>query len=580
MGIKSLPVYSVYQLTRHFPERIYKMMRALAGLCLAALLVETGFGQSTDPKPTFDVADVHISPRTTTPVFRTSFRGERYEVHNATMLDLIRTAYSIDAEKVSGGPSWLEYYRFDIAALAPRDTTQDKIKLMLQSLLAERFKLAVHNDTKPIAGFVLSVGKGKPKLKEADASGKTGCQTQPVQLPPPTPGQINVPMIGISCHNITMEAFVTELKGTAGAGYITNAVVDSTGLKGAWDFDYKLTSKFLLQLVGTDGAVTLSDAMDKQLGLKLEEQKLPTAVIVVDQVDQKPGDNPPEVAKKLPPPPLAEFEVADIKPTNIGAPLQTLIAGGIGVQTGGRVNLPGAILPLKQLIALAWNLNTTDDIPGAPKWLDSARYDIIAKLPASFISANGAVPPLQDLGPMLQAMLIDRFKMKFHFEDRMVTAYSLVSAKPKLKKADPSNRTGCKQGNTGVLFLNNNNGGLTVPPSTVTCQNMTMSQFAEQLQGLATAYVHFPVIDVTGLEGGYDFSFSYSPISESQLAQLRSSFAAAQGPAGGAAGASDPSGGTSIFDAVEKQLGLKLEAQKRTYPVFVIDHIDEKPTDN
>src|SRR5436305_5923646 len=113
------------------------MMRVLAGLCLAALLIATGFGQSTEPKPTFDVTDVHVSARTTNPVFRTSFRGERYEAHNATMLDLIRTAYSMDADKVAGGPSWLEYDRFDITALAPRNTTQDDTKLMLQSLLAE-----------------------------------------------------------------------------------------------------------------------------------------------------------------------------------------------------------------------------------------------------------------------------------------------------------------------------------------------------------------------------------------------------------------------------------------------------------
>src|SRR5215510_11490188 len=115
-----------------------------------------------------------------------------------------------------------------------------------------------------------------------------------------------------------MERFVTELKGIAGGGYISNAVVDSTGLKGTWDFDFKFTNRGLLPIAGSSG-VPLSDAIDKQLGLKLEEQKLPTAVIVVDQVDEMPSPNPPDLAQKLPPLPPAEFEVADIKPTNTSA---------------------------------------------------------------------------------------------------------------------------------------------------------------------------------------------------------------------------------------------------------------------
>src|SRR2546428_12856721 len=166
------------------------MMRVFAGIMSAALLSGAAFSQTTDPRPTFEAADVHVSPRGTNTNFRTSLRGERYEVHNASMVDLIRTAYSVDAEKVVAGPNWLEFDRFDVTALVPPNTPQPKLKLMLQSLLADRFKLVVHNDTKPVLGFVLSMGKGKPKLKEADASGKTGCQPQPLPPPAPTPGQI------------------------------------------------------------------------------------------------------------------------------------------------------------------------------------------------------------------------------------------------------------------------------------------------------------------------------------------------------------------------------------------------------
>jgi uncharacterized protein (TIGR03435 family) len=158
-----------------------------------------------------------------------------------------------------------------------------------------------------------------------------------------------------------------------------------------------------------------------------------------------------------------------------------------------------------------------------------------------------------------------------------VNAFTLVAAKPKLKNADPTGRTGCKTANaTSGAAASTPFGGINLPGRTVTCLNITMAQFADQLQTLAGNYVHYPVTDSTGLEGAWDFSFTYSPINPTQLAGLRGS------PPAGATdpGASDPVGGTSLLDAIEKQLGLKLEMQKRPHPVLVIDHMEEKPTEN
>jgi uncharacterized protein (TIGR03435 family) len=548
------------------------MTRVFAALGLAALLFVPAFAQSTAPQPKFEFADVHTSPRTTNPNMRSVFRGGRYELHNANMVDLIRTAYGVDPEKVVGGPNWVEFDRFDVIAKVPSNTPPETLKLMLQSLLTERFKLVVHNDTQPIAGVALTIGKGKSKLKEAEPSGRMGCQIEP-----PTPiaraaGQVKIPLTSVSCRNVTMEAFASELRRFAN-GYVTNSVVDSTGLKGSWDFDLKWTPKALLPLAGSDG-VTLFDAVDKQLGLKLEEQKLPLPVIVVDQVNRTPTGNPPDVEATLPALPPAEFEVADIKPA---MPDERPRAGGaIGFLPGGRVNLPG--FPLRAAIVFAWNLNFNDEIVGAPKWLDSARFDIVAKAPVALAPTNGPAP-FQDLGPMLQALLKDRFKMQAHFEDRPVTAYTLVAAKPKLKKADPSGRTGCKLGNApGGVVTSGPFGPFPLPVRLVTCQNITMAQFADQLQMIAGPYVNYPVLDGTGIDGAWDFTFSFNLMPPNRLEGLRGT------PPGGlpadAGVASDPVGGTSFFDAVQKQLGLKLEAQKRPYPVLVIDHIEEKPTDN
>src|SRR5881396_1653313 len=154
------------------------MIRALAGVSFVALLSGVVFGQSAVPPPTFDIADVHASAKSTNPfVSGGVLRRGRYELHKATMLDLITRAYDLDADKVLGGPSWLETDRFDVIATAPPATPPENIRLMLQALLADRFKLAVHKDSKSLPTFALTVGKsGKPKLKESDGSGNSGCQ--------------------------------------------------------------------------------------------------------------------------------------------------------------------------------------------------------------------------------------------------------------------------------------------------------------------------------------------------------------------------------------------------------------------
>src|SRR6185295_8426828 len=110
------------------------MKRALACINLSAILCAAAFGQSPDPPPAFEIADVHASPRSANPFMRSSVRPGRYELRNASMVDLIRTAYTIDADKVLGGPTWLEYDRFDVLSRIPAKTPPpETLKLMLQA---------------------------------------------------------------------------------------------------------------------------------------------------------------------------------------------------------------------------------------------------------------------------------------------------------------------------------------------------------------------------------------------------------------------------------------------------------------
>jgi uncharacterized protein (TIGR03435 family) len=225
------------------------------------------------------------------------------------MLDLISSAYGFETDRIAGGPSWLNTDRFDIVAGAPAATSQDTANLMLQSLLVERFKLAVHKDTKPLPVFVLSVGKGKPKMKESDGRAPSGCQDQPQ----PNAQAGTSTYTAVFCRNMTMAAFTEALRRMANT-YLPNAVIDSTGVEGVWDFDIKWNQRNQLAAAGSD-AITIFDAVDKQLGLRLEPQTRPLPVIVIDSVNRNPTENSSDVTDRLPPPPPAAFEVATIKPS-------------------------------------------------------------------------------------------------------------------------------------------------------------------------------------------------------------------------------------------------------------------------
>ena len=165
------------------------------------------------------------------------------------------------------GPSWLDWDRFDVAAKAPPATTRNNLNLMLQKLLADRFQLVVHKDTKPMPAYALTAGKGKPKMKEASGPGEPACQNVPQK---PEPG--TVPYVAISCHNVTMTAFIDVLGGYGGGTYLADPVVDQTGLSGAWDFDLKFTARNRLAQAGSDG-ISLFDAVGQANGFEAGAEK-------------------------------------------------------------------------------------------------------------------------------------------------------------------------------------------------------------------------------------------------------------------------------------------------------------------
>jgi uncharacterized protein (TIGR03435 family) len=115
--------------------------RAIWGIFLMSSFAWSLFSQAADDRPKFDIAEVHASPKRANQFPQTSIRGDRYDVKGASIVDLIRMSYSFDPDKILGGPIWLEMEHFDVLAKMPKDTPPETQKLMLQSLLEDRFSL-------------------------------------------------------------------------------------------------------------------------------------------------------------------------------------------------------------------------------------------------------------------------------------------------------------------------------------------------------------------------------------------------------------------------------------------------------
>jgi uncharacterized protein (TIGR03435 family) len=266
-----------------------------------------------------------------------------------------------------------------------------------------------------------------------------------------------------------------------------------------------------------------------------------------------------------------EYDVASIKRFTPGGPL---ILNGFHPFVETPDGLVVRMATVKMLILRAYGVDAYQ-ISGGPDWLNSERYDIDAKFDGATadelqkLSPNDRVLARQQ---MLQAILAERFNFTIHRENKELQTYSLIVVKsgPKLQEvklddADPSKpKVGPAPGTAQM---------------TVGAAGAQMRSFASNLTSLAgmlTNYLHRPVIDKTGLTGIYDFTLRWTP--DENQSQGTSG---AQGPTGSANGlpSSDPTGGASLFTAIQEQLGLKLESAKGPIELIVIDHVD-RPSGN
>jgi uncharacterized protein (TIGR03435 family) len=250
---------------------------------------------------TFEGASVRIAG----PQSRRNFDGgpgslnpELYTANSARLRDLLANAYGLTEEPQISGPGWIESDLYDVSAKVPPGTSKEQFQTMLQNLLAERFHLKVHRETKMLSVYELTVAKNGSKIKpSAAASGAGEPRSGDVDrdgfpaLPPgvATAAQRNTSdgLSKLVAQQQPISTLVTMIHSAAG-----RPIVDKTGLSGLYDFklayDWRATSS---NTPTEAGAPDLFVAMEEQLGLKLVDAKAAFDVIVVDSGGKAPVEN-------------------------------------------------------------------------------------------------------------------------------------------------------------------------------------------------------------------------------------------------------------------------------------------------
>jgi bla regulator protein blaR1 len=276
---------------------------AIAGLVVCALsplrAVTRVHLQPTEGQPAFDVASVKPNESGDMRVTLQAMPGGRFRATNAPLRTLIREAYALQGFQLSGGPGWLDSARFDIVAKSENNPTPLQMRVMLRALLAERFQLRVHTEARdlPFYALVLARSDGKlgPHLRPTGAD----CSQAPEWLgtgPPPVrdaaaPCRSAGPGAGgaMRFRGITLEAFAKFL-----ATPVRRPVIDRTGLTGDFDIELEMTAEFgppppppgMPDQVDRTSAPSIFTSVQDQLGLRLDSQRGPVDVLVIDRVER------------------------------------------------------------------------------------------------------------------------------------------------------------------------------------------------------------------------------------------------------------------------------------------------------
>jgi bla regulator protein BlaR1 len=295
--------------------------RRLLTTCLTAALGApmlagaTSQQQSADGQalPQFEVASIKPDKSGDRRMMMRAQPGGRFEMSHVTLKAMIRNAYQVQDFQLVGGPNWIDDDHFDVIAKAEQSGSGDPFRaeksgqpsrgqLMLRALLAERFKLAVHTDTRemPIYALVLARGDGKlgPQFQKSTtdcAAGAAGRGPGAAAPPAPGPAQANGPMpcgIRVAPGNMAVGGSTLTLFANSLGMFVDRIVIDRTGLTDRYDFTLTWTPDQMGQRPPgapeppfDPNGPSIFTAVQEQLGLKLDSQKGPVTVLVIDHAE-------------------------------------------------------------------------------------------------------------------------------------------------------------------------------------------------------------------------------------------------------------------------------------------------------
>lgn len=241
-----------------------------------SFIVAVGFGlcQTQPARPAFEVASIRPSEPGTSPGLSLA-EGGRLAVHGFTVKSLIQLAWHVRDVQVSGGPVWISNSGFDVVAKGDPAATDDQFRQMVQALLADRFLLVLHREMRVLPVYVLVLGKDAPKVRESSESSRPNVKT--------TKGLIDATKIRLTILAQLLSASLDR------------PVLDQTGLAGRYDFRLEWTPDDIQGELGVAaeapvapgaGGPSIFTAVQEQLGLRLQVDKGPVEVLVIDKVER------------------------------------------------------------------------------------------------------------------------------------------------------------------------------------------------------------------------------------------------------------------------------------------------------
>jgi uncharacterized protein (TIGR03435 family) len=286
------------------------MTRTILLGALCALESVSSWAHPADD-PTFEVASVKLAvpPEGRNAITTVRMDGgpgtqdpTRIDYQNVSISNLITQAYGLNHWQLSGGPDWMNMPLYDITARVPAGATKEQFQLMLQNLLAQRFSLQVHRETKELPTYSLTVGKNGSKLKphvEVPSPPDTDGKPAPEESGRPKLGADGYPILSGGTTMAMMngrarvqmiDKDVAWLVGQLSA-QLGGPVSDETGLTGKYDIALYWSSRRPNAQTDADNEPDLIAAVQQQLGLRLEKKKGPSEMLAIDHVDKEPTGN-------------------------------------------------------------------------------------------------------------------------------------------------------------------------------------------------------------------------------------------------------------------------------------------------